>query len=292
MAPIRRYLRITKHSVIECRIYLESPSLVETWFLNARDPVLPRVIESVRPLILPKLREENERSRARAKKAAKAIKDVVVEDEFEVALFLTEPSTRHSLLKKEKYFLDPHKRIKRSDRKLTSLGNHAPANDSADANAPIVIREEDDETDVPMQDIPPAVVELESEGGAPAGAGRRRRHQDTPTVVLDRDDDVPGPDLDPDLDPDPDLDRRQTRARHRQRERRTLQHSDSSGDETYSVRDDKKKLVAQCSYDGYSIYGRILCLVVKRRATARDRSKANAGPAMMEEWIVATQTAE
>ena len=207
--------------------------------------------------------------------------DPDVADEFEVALFLTEPSTRHSLLKKEKYFVDPDRRIKRSGRNLTSLGSDAPVDESADANAPIVIREEDDETDVPMQDIPPAVVEVGSEGGAPVDAGRRRRHQETPTVVLDCDDE----------DPDPDPDRRQTRSRHRQRERQALQRSDSSGDESHSVSDDKKKLVAQCSYDGYSIYGRILCLVVKRRAAARDRSKANTGPAMMEEWIVSTQAA-
>jgi hypothetical protein len=77
MAPIRRYLRITKYSVIECRIYLDNPALAESWLLNSRNPILPRVIESVRPLVLPKLREENERSKARGKK--KSVKDVVVE---------------------------------------------------------------------------------------------------------------------------------------------------------------------------------------------------------------------
>ncbi|KAJ8123434.1 hypothetical protein O1611_g9590 [Lasiodiplodia mahajangana] len=78
MAPIRRYLRITKYSVLECRIYLDNPGLAHTWLLNPRNPVLPRVIESVRPYVLPKLREERERSRKRSKKK-KGIKDVVVE---------------------------------------------------------------------------------------------------------------------------------------------------------------------------------------------------------------------
>lgn len=78
MAPIRRYLRITKYSVIECRIYLDNPALAQTWLLNPRKPVLPRVIESVRPLVLPKLREEKERSRKKSTKK-KGIKDVVVE---------------------------------------------------------------------------------------------------------------------------------------------------------------------------------------------------------------------
>ena len=78
MAPIRRYLRITKYSVLECRIYVDNPALAESWLLNSRNPVLPRVIESVRPLVLPKLREENERSKSKGGKK-KGVKDVVVE---------------------------------------------------------------------------------------------------------------------------------------------------------------------------------------------------------------------
>ena len=83
MAPIRRYLRITKHSVLECRIYLDNPADAQRWLLHPRDPALPRVIQSVRPLVLPKLREENERSKGKGGKGkgkkAKGVKDVVVE---------------------------------------------------------------------------------------------------------------------------------------------------------------------------------------------------------------------
>jgi hypothetical protein len=79
MAPIRRYLRITKYSVLECRIYVDNPALAESWLLNSRNPILPRVIESVRPLVLPKLREENERARGKGGKKRKGVKDVVVE---------------------------------------------------------------------------------------------------------------------------------------------------------------------------------------------------------------------
>jgi hypothetical protein len=79
MAPLRRYLRISKYSVLEVRIYLDQPALVHSWLLNPRKPVLPRVIEAIRPLVLPKLREENERERSRAKGKKKGIKDVVVE---------------------------------------------------------------------------------------------------------------------------------------------------------------------------------------------------------------------
>ena len=81
MAPLRRYLRITKHSVLEVRIYLDRPADVEAWLLRRDDPALPRVIQAVRPLVLPKLREENERSKGRggAKSKKKGVKDVVVE---------------------------------------------------------------------------------------------------------------------------------------------------------------------------------------------------------------------
>ncbi|KAJ6081825.1 hypothetical protein N7499_006699 [Penicillium canescens] len=101
MAPIRRYLRISKYSVLECRIYLDSPS-DSRWLLNSRDPVLPRVFEAIRPLVLPKLREENERLFMRKK--GKPVKDVIAEDEFEVAIFLRESRTRHSLLTRNKTF--------------------------------------------------------------------------------------------------------------------------------------------------------------------------------------------
>ena len=79
MAPVRRYLRISKYSVLECRIYLDNPSLVHSWLLNPRNPVLPRVIESVRPWVLPKLREERERARKKSSNRKKGIKDTVIE---------------------------------------------------------------------------------------------------------------------------------------------------------------------------------------------------------------------
>lgn len=76
MAPLRRYLRISKYSVLECRIYLENPADTR-WLLDSRDPVLPRIFDTIKPLVLPKLREENER--ARSKKKSNPVKDVIVE---------------------------------------------------------------------------------------------------------------------------------------------------------------------------------------------------------------------
>jgi hypothetical protein len=76
MAPIRRYLRISKFSVLECRIYLEDPSDTR-WLLDSREPALPRIFAAIRPLVLPKLREENERLYARKK--GKPVKDIIAE---------------------------------------------------------------------------------------------------------------------------------------------------------------------------------------------------------------------
>ena len=57
--------------------------------------------------------------------------------------------------------------------------------------------------------------------------------------------------------------------------------------------DDKKKMALNTTYDGFTIYGRILCLVVKRRGTATGKELAGgAGQAMMEDWISSTQAAE
>jgi len=81
MPPLRRYLRITPHSVLELRIYLDNPADTHRWLLRASSPVLPRVIAAVRPLVLPKLREENARARG-GKGKKKGWKDVVVEGEF------------------------------------------------------------------------------------------------------------------------------------------------------------------------------------------------------------------
>lgn len=89
MAPIRRYLRITKFSVLEVRIYLDNPALASSWLLHPRDAVLPRVIEAVRPFVLPKLREENELGRGKGGgKKKRGIKDVVVEGRFHISMLI------------------------------------------------------------------------------------------------------------------------------------------------------------------------------------------------------------
>ncbi|KAL4968186.1 uncharacterized protein BDV14DRAFT_9041 [Aspergillus stella-maris] len=163
MAPIRRYLRISKYSVLECRIYLEDPSDTR-WLLNSRDPVLPRIFASIRPLVLPKLREENER--LFAKKKGKPVKDVIAEDDFEVALFLRESRTRHSLLTRHKIFGESSTKRKRT-------GTYAGDGDEPDAG---ILVESDSESDLKMDDIPRAA---EEEADDTSEGQRPKRKRDT-----------------------------------------------------------------------------------------------------------------
>lgn len=57
--------------------------------------------------------------------------------------------------------------------------------------------------------------------------------------------------------------------------------------------DEKKKMAMETTYDGFSIYGRVLCLVVKRKDK---KGKATAGLSgnrvTMENWITSTQMPE
>ncbi|OJJ59852.1 hypothetical protein ASPSYDRAFT_88749 [Aspergillus sydowii CBS 593.65] len=161
MAPIRRYLRISKFSVLECRIYLEDPSDTR-WLLDSRDPVLPRIFASIRPLVLPKLREENVRLFARKK--GKPVKDVIAEDDFEVALFLRESRTRHSLLTRHKSFPEPGNK-----RNLT--GSIAGKGGQPETG---ILVESDSESELNISAIPQAGPEQ----GDPSEGTRTKRKRD------------------------------------------------------------------------------------------------------------------
>ncbi|PBP26804.1 hypothetical protein BUE80_DR002266 [Diplocarpon rosae] len=257
MAPIRRYLRITKFSVLECRIYLDNPSLADTWLLSSRNPVLPRIIESVRPLVLPKLREENERSKGKSGKK-KGVKDVVVEEEFEVSVFLTETSTRHSLLSKQKIFKEPRKKDLRSNSsKLTGVTGDAPIEVE---DEPVIVREGNEEEELRLQDIPEADY-IESDDGL--FVNQEPRSSKRPRAAV-------GESQSPGLGIEPPSKRRR--------------------DDNLKETDDKKKMAMETTYDGFSIYGRVLCLVVKRRDPKGNAPAGiGGGQATMENWISSTQ---
>ncbi|KAG5985548.1 hypothetical protein E4U54_005985 [Claviceps lovelessii] len=280
MAPVRRYLRISKYSVLECRIYLDNPSLAQSWLLNPRDPVLPRIVESIRPLVLPKLREERERSKKKSTKK-KSIKDVIAQDDFEVSMFLTETSTRHSLLTKKKHFREKGPQMMQSNStKLIDETNHVPFDIDGELDTAIILREEDTDggggDNVRLSDIP----------AAPARATKRRRGANMSDAHAGDSGEYDGNNSDA-IDIDSDAERPVIK---RARIPSLLEEEEASDGEE----DDKKKLAMDVSYEGFAIYGRVLCLVVRRRGhntvqRLRQDGIAPEGQANMENWITSTQ---
>lgn len=55
--------------------------------------------------------------------------------------------------------------------------------------------------------------------------------------------------------------------------------------------DDKKKLGIKTMYDGFAIYGKILCLIVKRTSVPTTVKAGASGRPMMENWV-STQVAQ
>lgn len=145
------------------------------------------------------------------------------------------------------------------------------------------------------------------------GAGPTSANMDMPVVVSDDDED--GDKNDDDLfvsdnsESDDDADSPTAPPQGKRREGAALA-PEAEPEEAHQ--DDKKKLALDISYEGFSIYGRVLCLVVKRRdgyvagkgkgkavatgaattATRGARPGQSAGPggqAVMENWITSTQ---
>ena len=275
MAPIRRYLRITKYSVLEVRIYPEKPSDTP-WLLSTRDPVLSRVIEEVRPKVLPKLREENENAKKKGGKKKKGIRDVASQEDFEVVMFLTEGLTRHSLITKQKQFTKKPK-IQSTGNKLTGWLNNSenPITLEDNDDAPEGLREEV-EDEPALGDIP----ELTENG-------KRKKDdelEDDDPLFVSSDDE--GTFQTQRVAPSK---RRKGTKRQGNRVDR-----DEEAETEADVEDDKKKLALNTTYDGFSIYGRILCLIVKRKGKKTTQGALGApvgGSQMMEHWV-STQVAQ
>lgn len=297
MAPVRRYLRITKYSVLECRIYLDNPSLAQSWLLNPRDPVLPRIIESIRPLVLPKLREEKERRKKKSSKK-KGIKDVIVQgrlvvenmrlvvdiplsftltDDFEVSMFLTETSTRHSLLTKKKHFHEKGPQMMQSNStKLIGETNEVAVDVDDDREIPILREENSDDDAVQLSAIPLA--------SAQSRPKRHRSNGNSNTYQQDTDDeeeDAAEGAIEIDSDADEPVSKR-------------ARLPGALGGDYFDDPEDKKKLAMDVSYEGFAIYGRVLCLVVRKKQNKTQRPRADGttkpeGQANMENWITSTQ---
>ena len=216
-------------------------------------------------------------------------------------MFLTPTSTRHSLLYKHKHFRDKTQtKLVSTSNRLTGESREAPIDveasdlqirleDEGDvAEVPGLLREESDDDDVALGDIP----ELDD---AEPGARRSKRRRGARPVLVEGSDEEPYEEADEEQDyeyygdsaaSDDDAEGEAGRPAKRPR------------DAAAAERDDKKKLAMEVSYEGFAIYGRVLCLVVGRRGGAAgqksgggavSRAGKTSGHAMMEHWIASTQ---
>lgn len=159
---------------------------------------------------------------------------------------------------------------------LTTGTSDQPLVINEDAAEPIVIREEEENETINLSDIPEANV--------PEKQSRRSTRKPSARVAQDADSfsDNEGSGLfAPKLSP-------------RQAKNKTHTSDGAEDGNEEPPADDKKKPGLNTFYDGFSIYGRILCLVVKRRGVrhAAGASGATSSQAMLENWMSTQAVAE
>lgn len=198
-------------------------------------------------------------------------------EDFEVAIFLKETSTRHSLLTKQKKFADKPK-LKSTGKNLTGWlnSNENPINIADEARAPDILREEDDEDVVELLNIPEDNTERKRK--SPGGG----EDADEDALFVSSSDE----DFFTTQRAKPSTKRRKINSPPRSA------NEEAAPAESIEEHDDKKKMVLDTSYDGFSIYGRILCLIVTRKGKRDVHPSAPSigGSQMMEQWV-STQAA-
>jgi hypothetical protein len=200
-----------------------------------------------------------------------------------VSIFLTDLSSRHSVLTKQKIFKDKPRIQSNSGRLtgwLTSGTSDKPMVLDEDRTEPIVLMEEDSPDEViNLDDIPEAGQDRNKVQGS--GSNKRRRRS------ADEDEVSEGSETDVSFQLESTIKNR--------RGRNTKPGNVVEGDidEVGETDDDKKKPGLNTSYDGFSIYGRILCLVIKRkgaRVVAPPAAGSLSSQKMLETWV-STQAA-
>lgn len=185
-------------------------------------------------------------------------------------MFLTETSTNHSLLTKQKSFANKP-RMGSNSRKLRDWLNDGdnPIH-VEDDEVPQILREEGS-GETSLGDIP----EAPAHATAKARGKRSRDHADDDDSIFVH-------------SSEEDEDAYQTQQVPPQKRKRVPGTAREAPTE-----DDKKKLALNTSYEGFSIYGRILCLIVKRKGSkkAADNGTVAVGSEMMENWV-STQAAQ
>jgi hypothetical protein len=170
-------------------------------------------------------------------------------------------------------------RIQSNSGKLTgwlTTGSREQPVDLANGQAETtILREEDEEQTISLHDIPEASKE--------ASSNKRSRTAITENVTSSG------------SDTDDSLENEQAPSRKRPRRAERDESDVSAEEDVFEAQDDKKRLGLKTSYDGFSIYGRILCLIVKRKGS-RTAAGGSGVPAssqqMLENWVSTQAAAE
>ena len=180
---------------------------------------------------------------------------------------MTETSTRHSLLTKQKHFREPKKKLQSNSKKLTGDTNDEPI-EVEDGTA--ILREESEEDGLNLNDLPEIEDDIEDSLFIEEDTSTRRSKRTR----------APAASSPPESSPDSEAFVEPLPKRRKDKEVVPREEED----------DDKKKMAMDTFYDGFSIYGRVLCLVVKRKdKKGKGPAGLTGGQAMMEEWITSTQ---
>lgn len=225
-----------------------------------------------------------------------------VVDEFEVSIFLTELSTRHSILTRRKVFKSQKPRMGNTAGTMTGETREAPVEIGGEEEGEeVAIREEaEDATEgLRLGDIPAAAADDNDADGKHAdtraeerGAGTTKKRPRRPSSEEDAQQDEEGEEglflSDDSGSSDTHF---QTQIPPQSKRQKPAAATTAAGTEEDGAADDtKKKKALDTTYDGYAIYGRILCLIVKRRGVVRGKEvQGGTGQAVMEEWVRSTQ---
>lgn len=210
------------------------------------------------------------------------------------------------MLYKHKHFRDTTQtKLTSNASKLVGASREAPVDverTETDKPPAPILREEDDDDVLALQDIPTVDQDTSVTTAALPRPSKRRRGRGTALPIEDEEDGHQETSADATMASDDDVlfvsqdedesefdDTQPPQAKRRKEATSAVEHE--------TGRDDKKKLAMDISYEGFSIYGRVLCLVVKRRGEGvGNRAKGVAATggqqAMMENWITSTQMPE
>jgi hypothetical protein len=190
-------------------------------------------------------------------------------DDFEVSIFLTDVRARHTLLTRHKQFHNKTP-LKSNSTRLTGGG--------AGDDPVEILQEESEEERIELADVPQSRETANDDAAMTKKRPREGSAGEEPVRKRER---------------------RLAAAAAEGSEAAEAAGSEAEGSEAEAegseaeaegseAEEDKKKMGMDVTYDGFSIFGKVLCLVVKKKE-ARSKQDSSAGQARMETWLASTQ---